>query len=122
MLLTALALLIIPCFIYKNQNRLLASTFAVLFSLFSILLYLFSSHPVALKYWLTEGKEHYELIQTFERLGGVEGAITRIHQKLMENPENREGWIILGKLYLANQDESSAEFAFSRARALEATP
>lgn len=116
MLLAALSLLAIP---------LLVSRFALhnwpplLFLLiFSLSLYYFFGNFRALHNWLTTGRQHYALQQQVEQLGGINGMITQIQQKLILDPTNAEGWFILGKLYLATQHYQKAKTAFTKAHAL----
>lgn len=51
--------------------------------------------------WQMHGKKHYELMVQYEQLGGIDGIISRIKQKLVANPDDPEGWKILAKLYKA---------------------
>lgn len=71
---------------------------------------------MALKKWLQGGEKHYQLIQQFDRMGGLEGAITKIQIRLKDNPDDREGWLILSKLYLAKGDALRAQNALKKAR------
>lgn len=88
------------------------------FSLFSLTLYFQTSHPFELKQWLTQGKQHYELQQTVEQLGGIKGMIQRIEQKLVANPNDAEGWSILAKLYFADGQFIAAKKAQEKAEIL----
>lgn len=69
--------------------------------------------------WLSGGKQHYLLVEQFDKLGGVDGAISKIEQKLKEDATNSKGWIILAKLYMAKKDETKAILALQKARDLE---
>jgi len=92
--------------------------FLIFFILFSLTLYLTTNHQPALKQWLTQGKQHYQLQEQVERLGGFAGMIRRIKQKLAANPNDAEGWFILGKLYLADGEYNLAEEALKKAKIL----
>lgn len=118
LLLCGIGLLTIP--FIQTLSRLGKSFFALIlfFILFSLTLYLKTSHQPALKQWLNQGKQHYQLQEQIQQLGGFTGMIQRIKQKLAANPNDAEGWFILGKLYLANGEYSAAEKALKRARSL----
>jgi len=92
---------------------------SVLFTLFAMGLYYLSGDKHALSQWITKGKAHYQLVETFNQLGGIEGMIARIKLKLKASPEDAEGWLILGKLYLAKADRLEAKAAFSKAHELK---
>jgi cytochrome c-type biogenesis protein CcmH/NrfG len=113
MLLVTLALLLIPFRSSSVKNYILVALFAVLFS---VGIYQFTTDKDALNGWLTHGQEHYQLLEKFNALGGVDGAITRVKAKLAANPNDKEGWMILGKLYLSKQDIAAANAAFAKAR------
>jgi cytochrome c-type biogenesis protein CcmH/NrfG len=85
----------------------------------SLLLYQFTGDKIALSDWLAEGKQHYKLLEQFEALGGIDGAINKITQRLKANPDDKQGWLILGKLYQAKHNEMAAEVAFAQARELK---
>lgn len=84
----------------------------------AVTLYQFSGDKKSLRLWLTEGKKHYQLQETFIKLGGIDGAISRIEKRLESNPRDAQGWLILAKLYQAKQDESNAKIAFAKAQEL----
>jgi cytochrome c-type biogenesis protein CcmH/NrfG len=117
MLLAALFLLFIP---FRSRhaalkNYLLVGLFTILFS---IGIYQFTTDTNALRTWFADGREHYQLLEKFDALGGVDGAIIKVKEKLAANPEDKQGWIILGKLYLTKQDKKSADDAFLMAKSL----
>ena len=116
MLIVALGFVAIPFL----KNRAL---FPVLFlmTFFSLGIYSLSTNHSALTLWLTQGKRHYQLQEQFNQLGGVEGAIATIQKKLAEDPTDAEGWFILGKLSLANQNKTQAFIALKKARDLKPT-
>jgi len=118
MLIGSIGLLSIP-FIKTNSyfsNYLLASVIFII--LFSLGLYQWSSDHSGLKQWLTQGKQHYQLMEEVNQLGGVTGMIEQIKKKLSTNPQDAEGWFILGKLYLAHHDFKSAKEALGKAMKL----
>ena len=111
----SICLLMVPFIKTKtsfSNHFLLSALFVILFSLS---LYQFTGDHAALKQWLTQGEKHYQLQQEIKQLGGFAGIITRIKKKLAENPEDAEGWFILGKLYLANHDYNDAIDALGKA-------
>lgn len=119
MLVVACIIIAIPFF--KNQKRLLRYCFltCLVVSIFAALLYVSTRDQAALKNWLTQGKEHYQLMEKFNELGGVDGAIHRIQEKLIANPQDAEGWLLLGKLYLGKQDREKAKSALQKAHDLQ---
>jgi cytochrome c-type biogenesis protein CcmH/NrfG len=119
MLLAALAIVAVP-FVYSHESILSGNYFfiALLTVSLAALLYTFSCDRQGLSAWLAGGKEHYQLLEQFNALGGIDGAITSIHQKLGDNPEDSKGWVILGKLYLAKNNVIAAHDAFAKAHNL----
>jgi len=96
----ALFILIIP--LRKNWSSITAGIKVSIFLLFfAFTVYHFTGNKPALYAWLAEGQSHYNLLAVFEKLGGVQGAIENIKNKLEKNPGDAKGWLILGKLYLA---------------------
>lgn len=96
--------------------RFLFSSLIITFLSFGI--YQFCGNKIALKNWLKGGEKHFQLVQQFDRMGGVEGAIAKIQIRLKENPDDRQGWLILSKLYLAKGDELRAQNALKKAQEL----
>jgi cytochrome c-type biogenesis protein CcmH/NrfG len=119
LLLIALGIIAIP---FAKQKKLFSRYFILICLIITLLagiLYRFSANPAALKNWLTTGREHYQLLEQFNELGGVDGAINRIEEKLAANPNDAAGWVLLGKLYLGKQDMREAKSAFEKAHALQ---
>ena len=118
MLLSALLLLFIPFRSHQHaaiKNYVLVGLFTILFA---VGIYQFTTDTNALKMWFADGREHYQLLEKFDALGGVDGAIAKVKEKLAANPDDKQGWIILGKLYLSKQDQKSADDAFLMAKSL----
>lgn len=113
LLMMALVLLFIPYRRSAAQKNFY--WVAVVMTLVALMIYQSIGDKVALGYWLTQGKQHYQLQEQFIALGGLEGAIHRIEETLQKHPEDSQGWTILGKLYLAKQDKKAAKAAFERA-------
>lgn len=119
MLLIALSIIALA-FKFEFSKRLtvvLSLTLTVALALFHI-----SNNTAGLKFWLAEGKTHYDLLAAFQQLGGFDGTIARIKEKLKHNPNDSRGWQILGKLYLAKGDRHAAELALAKAHQLETKP
>lgn len=118
MLILALALFSIP--FIKNKSLFTKSFFipAILTTALAMTLYHYNSNNTALQQWLSYGKEHYNLLVNFNDMGGLNGMITRIKQKLEANPNDAQGWFILGKLYLSQQNYPAAKTAFDKAHSL----
>lgn len=118
MLIISLSIVSIP---FINNKQLSFSKFlpiSILLCLSALILYEFSGNKLTLQQWLSHGKEHYQLQLEVERLGGIDALIKRVQAKLETNPNDAQGWLILGKLYLGKHDEKSAKAAFQRAKAL----
>lgn len=117
LLLFAGVLLIAIPFI-KNKTLLSKSFFVMLIFvvIFSLGLYFTLGSSNHLRNWQTKGRDHYALLVQMEQLGGIDGMIAQIKQKLAVNPEDKKGWFILGRLYLAKNDRENAEKAFARAK------
>jgi cytochrome c-type biogenesis protein CcmH/NrfG len=113
-------LLIAAPFVRHHQSILSRNylTIALLTLLLSTFLYLLNSDRYGLSAWFAGGKEHYQLLETFHNLGGVDSAINSLQKHLMENPKDTQAWIILGKLYLGKQDLAHAHMAFTQAHEL----
>ncbi len=112
----ALTLLAIPFFMNKTSLFSKAYLLLALFTItFPLVFYFAWGQIKPLHHWLTRGKNHYDLQVEVDRLGGINGMIARIEGKLKENPEDRKGWSILGKLYLVVGEEVKAEEAFKKA-------
>jgi cytochrome c-type biogenesis protein CcmH/NrfG len=118
MLSVSLCLISMP--FIKNKKRLSSGFYltASLTILLALSLYYFSSNFRVLQFWITQGQSHYQLLEKLDQLGGVEGVITRITEKLKIHPDDAQGWFILGKLYLSKQDKTAAKAAFAKAHAL----
>ncbi len=113
------ALLILAAPYRKNifsKYFLLLSLFVIGFS-FSF--YYFSANITALNAWLTSGKQHYQLLETIKDLGGIDVIIASVKKKLAANPQDAQGWFILGKLYFAMHDYENATTALQRAYELQ---
>jgi cytochrome c-type biogenesis protein CcmH/NrfG len=115
-LLLATGILFIAVPFIKNKMFFSKSFFVIasFVVIFSLSLYFTLCSPQDLRTWLTQGRNHYELLVQMDQLGGIDGMIDRIKLKLVENPEDAEGWFILGRLYLAKNDKENAEKAFQR--------
>jgi cytochrome c-type biogenesis protein CcmH len=119
MLLFSIAIIAIP--FIKNQ-LLFSKKFILVVAMVTIfagLLYQLSGNKPALYQWFTQGKKHYELQTQVEALGGIDGMIDRIQKKLEKNPQDAQGWFILGKLYTIKHDYKAAKILFKKAHELD---
>lgn len=114
LLLTAVLVIAIPFGrqIFSKEFFLIS----IFMIVFSVVLYGMIGDSKGLQQWLMTGRNHYELLTQVERLGGIDGLITRLENKLAENPEDSKGWNILAKLYLAKGDQENAERALMKAK------
>lgn len=116
LLVSAFCLLFLPplrahCHLLCREHIILS----MLTMAFTFSFYLLSSHPFVLNQWLKYGQPHYQLLMEYEQLGGINGIIFKIKRRLAKNPNDRQGWLILGKLYKYKHDNKAAEKAFQRA-------
>jgi cytochrome c-type biogenesis protein CcmH/NrfG len=119
LLLIALGVIAIP---FARHKKLCSPYFVMIGITLIILtgtLYRYSANSIALQKWFTGGAEHYQLMEKFNELGGVDGAIRRIEEKLATDPNDAAGWVLVGKLYLGKQDMLHAKEAFDRAHTLK---
>lgn len=122
MLLIALCLAAIP---FAKSKTVFSKKFFIcefFIILFCVSAYLIFGNYTGLSEWNNRGEEHYNLLDTFDRLGGVDGAIKKIEDELMQNPKDAEGWYILGKLYLSKHEDAKAKAAFENARRFSSQP
>jgi hypothetical protein len=107
MLIGAFCLLFLPVrvsspFNYQNSLVFFAMT------IFSFSIYLFFTHTIALTEWINHGQQHYELLVEYNQLGGIDGMIAKIKQKLSQNPGDEQGQIILKKLYHIKHEQTQS--------------
>lgn len=100
----------------KSKNAILISLFILCFS---FIVYQFSGNKSALKKWITQGKQHYQLQNQVIELGGIDAIIENIKQKLKDNPDDAKGWFILGKLYYSQHNYEAAKVVLKKAHELE---
>ncbi|MES2219154.1 MAG: hypothetical protein V4501_12185 [Pseudomonadota bacterium] len=121
-LMAGVALLLLATPFVRSQQTLLAKNYvliALATLLLSGLIYGLLRDGPGLNAWFAGGKEHYQLLETFNKLGGVDGAIMTLQKYLMAHPHDPKAWNILGKLYLTRQDEANAKLAFDQAQSLQ---
>lgn len=117
MLIAAILLLSAP--FLKNHSYLgLLGTLSFLI-IASIGLYSFFGSTKNTILWETQGKTHYQLLMQFNQLGGIDGIIDKIKNRLAQNPNDPEGWRILGKMYLFKKETQKANEAFKKADSLK---
>src|SRR5579872_4412854 len=92
LLLTAWGLLALP--LMSTGSSVLTKKFLALvisLTLFSTSLYYFSGNARPLSFWLAKGKQHYQLLQQLQQLGGLDTVIARIQEKLKSDPTDAKG-------------------------------
>lgn len=119
MLFIAIVLLAVPLLKNKNYSWKSFTVVSVAVVLFSVGLYSLTDNHTALEEWLLHGKEHYQLLVQYQELGGLDGIIKRVNAKVKANPNDAEGWYILGKLYLMKQNFPAAKKALEKAHQLK---
>jgi cytochrome c-type biogenesis protein CcmH/NrfG len=118
MLASAIGFFAIPFIKSSNISIRYFAPSALFVIIFSFVLYQFGANQPGLSQWLQSGKKHYDIQQQVSELGGFSGMIKQIKMKLATHPDDVEGWVILGKLYLANQEYSEAKNALEHAMRL----
>lgn len=119
LLLIALGILFVPFVKNKTLSKkhfIFTSLFVVLFS---VGLYAFTTDFSALNEWNTHGQQRYQLLTEYQQLGGLDGMISKINEKLKNNPNDSQGWFILGKLYLMKKEYGHAKTALEKAHHLD---
>ncbi len=101
------------------MNGMKKFIFYFIFLTISVILYVFFGNFLGEKKWLSHGKEHYALMKTIDELGGIDTITQKIEERLTKNPNDARGWIILGKIWLAEKKFSLANTAFKKAQQLE---
>lgn len=90
-----------------GRATLLASALFVAIATVTVYLYLGSPQMVDPAAMLAQQ-------QSSEKLPSVEEMMTALVERLKENPEDAEGWYLLGRTYMAVQDYQKAVFAFDK--------
>lgn len=115
MMVAMMCLNVVPFMTYKAIRTNSFIVFTLLTLLTTMRLHWLSGDKRELNQWLTKGKSHCQRLATANQLGGINGMISRIHPELKANPNDAQGWLILGKLYLAEQNVQAAEVAIQKA-------
>ncbi len=82
------------------RNKKSFGLVALTISVFVMGIYYINTPFANINAWLQSGASHYALMQEFEDLGGVDGAIKRIEARLAVNPNDETGKALLQKLLL----------------------
>ncbi len=90
-----------------GRATLLLSALFVVIATVTVYLYLGSPQMVDPEAMLAQQ-------QSSEELPSVEEMMTALVERLKENPEDAEGWYLLGRTYMAMQDYQKAAFAFDK--------
>ncbi len=114
---TGMSFVAIPFIRQKRGLKPFVITTVCLF-IFCITFYQCSGNKSALYAWINHGEQHYQLQEVVNQLGGIDGIITQIKNKVAANPNDAQGWFILSKLYLAKHDYAAAKSAYNKGMAL----
>ena len=115
------ALMLLATPFIRNQQSLFSRQYVgtALFTLLSAcLLYAVLSDRKGLNDWFSNGQQHYQLLETFNDMGGTDSAISSLLRHLNTHPADGKAWFLLGKLYLGKQDIADAKIAFGKAHQL----
>lgn len=118
MIIVAMGFIAVPIIKDRSRSMKVCVIIFILVSIFSLGLYSLTGDKLGLQQWLAQGQKHYQVQQEVDRMGGVDGLIKSIEKKLNANPQDAEGWMILGKLYLHKHDDAAAQACFKRAKEL----
>jgi len=110
LILISLGFLIVPAYVEGFNNSSFLGSFLFV-SLVSAVLYFGLTNFSPLINWIKHGQSHYQLVTKFDNLGGVAGSIQKIRIHLQAHPFDAKGWLILSKLYAANNEEKASEEA-----------
>ncbi|MES9861641.1 MAG: c-type cytochrome biogenesis protein CcmI [Candidatus Thiodiazotropha sp. LLP2] len=104
----------------KTSGQAMAAT-AVLIPIAAVLIYNFLGSPEIIQHLSQQpaGQAVQQTAQShkdgMENLPPMEELVRRLALKLEENPDNHEGWIMLGRSYMSLNDHSAAINAYQRA-------
>lgn len=99
LLISALCLIALP--FIKNRHVVSKGFFGAIFFtiFFSLSVYILLGDKFALAQWLAYGEQHYQLLVQFDQLGGIDGMIAKVKARVKANPDDKQGQLILDKLY-----------------------
>lgn len=104
----------------KTSGRAMAAT-AVLVPIAAVLIYNILGSPEIIQHLAQQpaGQPNQQPVQSqkegMENLPPMEELVRRLAEKLEQNPDNHEGWIMLGRSYMSLNDHSAAINAYQRA-------
>ncbi len=123
MLISALMIMLTPSIKTSGFIANFKSPAQILYLLFFVaatfVFYQYWGASKQLSAWYSHGKSHYQLMTEFQQLGGVNGMIEKIKVRLVKNPGDPQGWYILGRLYMADNNPNAAKRAFEHAMTLD---
>ncbi len=117
-LVVAVLLIAIPFFIqqkkYHDKSKIFYFVLFILVPLLAILMYGYlGNFSLQRNAWLTSA--------FIEQMKSPQQIIGKLKERLKQEPESSEGWYLLGRLYLSQQQYLEAEQAFTKALALAPT-
>lgn len=115
----AISLFLLGIAARKNKTYTGFFVLSLIFVLAAFELYHQKNDTDSLHQWLAQGQQHYQLQMEVNQLGGINHIIQQIKERLVANPQDAQGWFVLGKLYLALQQNSDAKAALTRAHQLK---
>jgi cytochrome c-type biogenesis protein CcmH len=112
MLLAALALVIMPLLRNPTKHTVIVVIILIItVPAFSIIFYLKQDTQ-----WLMTERNAIAMEKLRAQLGTPQQIIAKLEQHLQQHPDSAEGWYLLGKLYLDQQQMDKAKIAFTKAR------
>ncbi len=103
----------------KQKKIAASSVLTILLVMVSVGLYSLWGNFTETTTWLETGKDRYELRKKFYHLGSVKDIVIHMRQYMEKNPQDTNGWYLLGKLALNDQQMELAQYAFQQAHALD---
>lgn len=82
-------------------------------------LYFYFNQLKSIQTWQTHGKAHYQLLTEVDQLGGIDVIIARIQERLKNNPDDIQGWIILSKIFISLHRYGDAKKTLHQAELLQ---
>jgi cytochrome c-type biogenesis protein CcmH/NrfG len=119
LVMVSVGIIVIP--LWRNHAWKMGTFILISFPLFIAgCYYLWGASPDNLKNWLHQGQEQLVLRQQLQSIGGKEGMIQRLNVALQKEPNQPQGWYLLGKLYYANGEYAKAIESFAQANHFQA--
>ena len=105
--------------IQQNHGRRIALVLGVALPLFVIAGYLLMGTPAIFDKSQRQAQQSSSLAQTHKNMPSVDEMLSRLEQKLVEDPNNLKGWMMAGRSYMVLKRYPDAVRALKHAYALD---